>query len=604
MTTGTTTRLKRSEVPTEQTWDLTDLFTTHKNWETELDAVQQDVTNVTAYKGKLGENAATLLSCLETLEAYQQRVIRVATYASLRASADGSDPDNQRDAAKVSATMASIGTKLSFIQSELLTLSDETITQFLQDEPALKTYEKMLQDTLEKKPYTLAPEIEETLAALSEVHDAPYMIYGRTKSSDMQFDSITDKDGKEHPMSAALYEDRYELSADTETRRAAYKSFTNTLNQYKNTFAATYATEVTKQVTMSKLRSYDSVTGMLLQSQQVTKEMYHNQLDVIQNELAPHMQRYAKLMKDKLGLEELQYCDLKAPLDPEFTPVTTYEEATSTILEALEVMGPEYTEIMKKGIHDRWVDLADNVGKATGAFCSSPYGVHPYILVTWTDTMRGAFVLAHELGHAGHFYLAGKNQSLLNTRPSTYFVEAPSTINELLLANHLMNKTDDKRMKRWVITQLLGTYYHNFVTHLLEGEFQRRVYDLAEEGTPLTANVLTEQKRETLEKFWGDTVTFDEGAGLTWMRQPHYYMGLYPYTYSAGLTVSTAMAEKIQTEGQPAVDKWLDVLRAGGTLKPLDLIKQAGVDMSKPDAIKKAVAFVGSLVDQLEESYK
>lgn len=300
----------------------------------------------------------------------------------------------------------------------------------------------------------------------------------------------------------------------------------------------------------------------------------------------------------------MQYCDLKAPLDPEFNPKTTYEDAAATIIEALQVMGPEYTAIMKEGISNRWIDRSDNAGKANGAFCSSPYGVHPYILITWTDTMRGAFVLAHELGHAGHFYLAGKNQSLVNTRPSTYFIEAPSTLNELLLAEHLMKNNDDKRMKRWVITQLLGTYYHNFVTHLLEGEYQRRVYTLAEQGVPLTANVLCKEKKETLEAFWGKEVVFDEGAGLTWMRQPHYYMGLYPYTYSAGLTVSTAVAEKIKTEGKPAIDSWLDVLRAGGTKKPLELIKQAGVDMSNPDAIHVAVNYVGSLVDELEKTYE
>ncbi|MUK90103.1 oligoendopeptidase F [Ornithinibacillus sp. L9] len=604
MTTTKATRLQRSEVPESQTWDLTDLFPSDEAWEKELKAVQADVTEVTQYKGKLVNDSTTLLNGLTALENYRKRIIRVATYASLRSNADGSDPNNQRDSAKVSSAMASIGAKLSFVQSELLTLSEEQVESFLQEEEGLVTYKKMLADTLEEKPYTLSPEIEETLAALSEVHGAPYMIYGRSKSADMIFDSIKDDDGNELPMSAALYEDRYELETNTRIRRDAYKSFTKTLNQYKNTFAATYATEVTKQVTMSRLRNYDSVTDMLLASQQVTKEMYHNQLDVIQEELAPHMRRYAKLKKEKLGLDALHYEDLKAPLDPEFNPKTTYEEAKSVILEALEVMGPEYSEIMQKGLNDRWVDLADNVGKQTGAFCSSPYGVHPYILITWTDTMRGAFVLAHELGHAGHFYLAGKYQSLVNTRPSTYFVEAPSTINELLLANHLLSKTEDKRMKRWVITQLLGTYYHNFVTHLLEGEYQRRVYDLAEGGTPLTASVLTQQKQEALENFWGDAVKFDEDAGLTWMRQPHYYMGLYPYTYSAGLTVSTAVAQKIQSEGKSAADNWLEVLKAGGTLKPLDLIKKAGVDMSKPDAIKEAVAFVGSLVDELEKSYE
>jgi oligoendopeptidase F len=604
MTTATSKRLLRAEVPEDQKWDLTDLFSSAEAWEKELQAVQADITEVTQFKGKLGTDAKTLLSCLNKLENYQERLVRVGTYASLKSSADGSDPENQRDAAKVSSAMASISAKLSFVKSELLTLSDGQIEQFLEEEKELQTYKKMLEDILEEKPHTLAPEIEETLAALSEVHGAPYMLYNRSKASDMVFDSIYDEDGNELPMSAALYEDRYELETNTKLRREAYESFTKTLSQYQNTFAANYSTEITRQVTMSKLRNYKSVTDMLLSPQQVTSEMYENQLKVIQEELAPHMRRYAKLKKEKLGLDELRYCDLKAPLDPEFNPKTTYEEAKTIILDALKVMGPEYLEIMEKGLNNRWVDLSDNVGKSTGAFCSSPYGVHPYILITWTDTMRGAFVLAHELGHAGHFYLAGKNQSLVNTRPSTYFVEAPSTMNELLLANHLMNGTDDKRMKRWVITQLLGTYYHNFVTHLLEGEYQRRVYELAEAGTPLTATVLNQQKREAIENFWGDSVSFDDGAGLTWMRQPHYYMGLYPYTYSAGLTVSTAVAKRIQEEGQPVVDSWLNVLRAGGTLKPLDLIKQAGVDMSKPDAIREAVAFVGSLVDQLEESYE
>lgn len=596
-------RLIRAEVPKEQTWDLTDLFPSEQDWENELLAVQEDLKNISTFKNKLTSNPTTLLNALKAIDTFENRLIKMATYASLKLNTDGSDASNQRDAAKVSAVTAEISAELSFIESELLLLSADTIKQFLDEEQELKVYEKMLTDILEKKPFTLAPEIEKTLAALSEVHEAPYMIYGRSKSSDMTFEPIIDQDGNELPMSFALYEDRYEISPDTDIRRKANRSFVKTLQQYQNTYAATYATEVSKQVTMARLRNYDSVTDMLLQPQQVTKEMYHNQLDVIQKELAPHMRKYAELKKKQLGLDELKFCDLQAPLDPTFNPKTTYEEARAIILEALEVMGPEYQDAMERAFKERWIDYADNVGKATGAFCSSPYGVHPYILITWTDTMRGAFVLAHELGHAGHFYLAGKNQALVNTRPSMYFIEAPSTMNELLLAEHLLQKTDDQRMKRWVIDQLLGTYYHNFVTHLLEGEYQRRVYELAEAGTPLTAAVLSDQKRQTLENFWGDTVIIDEGASLTWMRQPHYYMGLYPYTYSAGLTVSTAVAQKIKQEGKTVIDSWLNVLKAGGTMKPLDLIKQVGIDMSKPDAIQDAVAYVGSLIDQLEKSF-
>lgn len=597
-------RQYRKDVPVEQTWDLTDLFPDKESWEKALQSAVQEAEQITAFKGRLSESAKTLSKALKTTEAYQQKVIHVAVYANLLISADGSDPSNQSAAAKSGAALAEISSKLSFFESELLKLTSSDIEQFIKDEPELETYRKYLFDILEKKEHILSPELEEAFSALGEVLDAPHNIFSRSKQSDMQFETIVDGQENTQPMSEPLYEESYEYSEDTVLRRNAYASYVNTFEQYKNTYAATYQTEITKQVQLSKLRKYDSVTDMLLAPQQVTTEMYHNQLDVIQEKLAPHMRKYAKLLKEKLGLEELRFCDLKAPLDPSFNPSTSYEDASETILTALDVMGPEYLEGMKKALSNRWVDRAQNVGKANGAFCSSPYGAHPYILVTWADKMRNAFILAHELGHAGHFYLAGKYQSLFNTRPSTYFIEAPSTLNELLLADHLMKTyKDDPRMKRWVITQLLGTYYHNFITHLLEGAFQRKVYALAEAGTPLTADVLCREKRNVLESFWGDTVTFDEGAGLTWMRQQHYYMGLYPYTYSAGLTVSTTVAKRIREEGQPAVDDWLNVLKSGGTKKPLDLIKDAGIDMSDPENIEIAVNYVGSLIDELVESY-
>lgn len=259
---------------------------------------------------------------------------------------------------------------------------------------------------------------------------------------------------------------------------------------------------------------------------------------------------------------------------------------------------------MQDAIQNRWIDYADNVGKSTGAFCSSIYDTHSYILMTWTGSMRGAFTLAHELGHAGHFMLAHKHQRISNTRPSLYFIEAPSTMNEMLLADHLFRQSNDPRMRRWIITQLLNTYYHNFVTHLLEGEMQRRVYELASQGEPLTADLLSQLKGQVQSDFWGDAVVMDPGSELTWMRQPHYYMSLYPYTYSAGLTASTAAAKRIREEGQPAVERWLTALKAGGSLPPLELMKLAGVDMSDTTTIREAVGYVGELVDELISLYE
>ncbi|MBF7151931.1 oligoendopeptidase F [Bacillus albus] len=594
----------RAEVPTELTWDLSHLYESDKEWETALRVLTDDIKKLDIFKGQLHTSPTTLLHCLLLEEELLMKLTKLYSYANLKESTDRTNPIVQANSSKIAALWTKVHTALSFIHNEILSFDEGTIEKYLTEETKLEPFRKSLLDILQKRQHTLSPETEEALAALGEVHSSPYKIYGMTKLADMDFTSIQDEQGNELPVSFALFESKYEFSPNVDIRRKAYSSFVSTLKRYKNTVATTYATEVKKQVTLSRLRKFESVTHMLLEPQKVPLEMYNNQLDIIYKELAPHMRRFADLKKKVLGLDQMLFCDLHAPLDPEFNPAITYEEAGKLIQDSLQVLGDEYSSIIEKGFKERWVDLADNVGKSTGAFCSSPYGSHPYILITWQNTMRGCFTLAHEFGHAGHFYLANKNQRIMNVRPSMYFVEAPSTMNELLLAQHLLATNDDKRMRRWVILQLLGTYYHNFVTHLLEGEYQRRVYTLAEEGGALTATTLTEIKTNVLSTFWGNSVEIDEGAGLTWMRQPHYYMGLYSYTYSAGLTASTAVAQMIKEEGQPAVDRWLDVLRAGGTMKPLELMKHAGVDMSKPDAIRRAVSYVGSLIDELERSYQ
>lgn len=597
------TRLMRAEVPVEQTWQLDDLFPTREAWEAEGKALQGEIGRITAFKGCLHEGAATLLACLTVYEQVLERGYRWYAYAALRSAEDGSDPENQAAMSQAYAMFAEFTAATTFIKSEVLALPDGTVQGWMAANGDLAAYRPYLEQMLIEKPHLLHPETEEALAALGEVTSAPEMIYDRAKSSDMQFKPIMGPDGKEIPVSLALYEDELEISEHVEIRRKAYASFIEGLSAYKNTLAATFATEVKKNVVLARLRRYESARHMLLAPHRIDHAVYHNLLDVIQEDLAPHMRRYARLRKRVLGLDKLLYCDIEAPLDPSFKPEISFEGAVQLVLDSLRVLGPEYSELMQRAVRERWVDWCDNVGKQSGAFCYSPFGAHSYILMTWTGQMRGAFTLAHELGHAGHFELANRYQKLLNVEPALFFVEAPSTMNELLLAEHILSQTSDVRMRRWVIMQLLMTYHHNFVRHLLEGELQRRIYDLAEKGTPITAVTLSETKGAILERFWGGEVEIDEGARLTWMRQPHYYMGLYPYTYSAGLTASTAVARLIKEEGQPAVDRWLEVLKAGGTLTPMELMARAGVDMTRPDPIRKAVAYVGSLIDELERSF-
>ena len=597
-------RLTRPEVPAHLTWNLNDLFPTNEVWEKELEKISADIPQVTKFKGRLAEGPLVLLECLESVEAFQKRFIKVMAYAHLQQAGDGTSPVNQVAMGRAASLGARVQAETSFIRSEALSLPDGTLEGYLRDEPALKDFERMLIKMIEEKPFMLQPETEMALASLGEVLNSPSLIYNRSKSTDMDFEAILDKDGNSHPMSFSLYEETYEKSPDVVLRRNAFDSFTKGLKAYQNTYGAAWGTEVKKHVVIARLRGHQSATHMLLQNQEVTLEAYHNLHDIILKELAPHMRRYAKLRKEVLGLDKLLYCDIEAPLDPDFDPPTTFDSASETILKGLSVLGEEYTEIMAEGLKNRWIDLADNVGKSTGAFCMSVPEVHPYILVTWTDSMRNVLILAHELGHAGHGVLSQRYQRLSNTRGSLFFVEAPSIINELLVGNYIGSQTTDPRMLRWLNMNFLMTYHHNFVRHLIEGELQRRIFVMAEKGQPITAATLSKVQGEILEEFWGGEVEIDDGARLTWMRQPHYYMGLYPYSYSAGLTVGTAVAKAIQEEGQPVVDKWLEVLKAGGTKSPVELAKMAGVDMTEPAAIRRAVDYVGTLVDNVVEGFQ
>ena len=596
--------LTRSEVAVETTWNLADLFATRDAWLAELAAVERSLETVVRHQGRLAAGPAVLLACLDARDALLARLDRVSAFAGLREAEDGSNAAHQADLSNAAALGARVHAAVKFVDSEILALPAGTLAAYLRDEPALGVYRPTLDELAALKPHMLSPETERVLASLGEVLDAPHTIYSRAKTGDLHFAPFVDAAGNWHQNSFNLYQSSHESAADTSVRRGAWASFCAGLAPYQHTMGGTFATEVAKNIVLARARGHESTERFLLHSHKISFELYTNVLDILQAEVAPHMRRYARLRRRVLGLDKLLYCDIKAPLDPGYEPATTFEETAALLEDALALLGAEYVGLVRSAFGQRWIDRASNVGKASGAFCATPYGVHSFILMTWADSMRDAFTLAHELGHAGHFMLAGQHQRRANTDPAMPFVEAPSIMNEMLLSRHLLAHSPEPRMRRWVLTQVLGTYHHNFVTHLLEAELQRQVYRLAESGKPVTAALLNERKRAILKGYWGDTVEIDDGAAMTWMRQPHYYLGLYPYTYSVGLVAATALAEKASRDGTAVLAQWLDVLRAGGTLPPLELMRRVGVDLSSPQPIRDAATYVGHLIDELEDSFR
>lgn len=587
---------KRADVNINETWDLAHIFATEEAYTQALHDIEQQVEQFADTWLDKFSTAEQVVAMLRDYEKLQQAFVPVYSYAQLAESVDGTDEQAQMRISKLSNVFAQIGKELAFVDSQLSLLDIEVLATAIELEPQ---YAHHLSEVIRRIPNQLHPEVERALAALSSTFQAPYDLYNMMKAVDIKFPDFTVA-GEAYPISYVTFEGVWDSHPDTDKRRAAFAAFNDKLKDYAFTTGKAYDTQVQKEKTIASLRGFDSVIDYLLFEQNVDRDMYNRQIDVIMEELAPHMRKYAKLVQKVNGLDKMTFADLKAPIDASYEPQVTIEESKNYIFDALSVMGEDYLTLMKRSYDERWTDFAQNIGKATGAFCSTPYGIHPYILISWTGSMEDVFVLAHELGHAGHFYLTHENQNIFNSEPSLYFIEAPSTTNEMLMANHLLKSSQDPKFKRWVIASIVSrTYYHNFVTHLLEAAYQREVYAIIDEGGSVNASVLTKLKREVLEKFWGEAVEIDDEAALTWMRQPHYYMGLYPYTYSAGLTVATAVAQRIKNEGQVAVDDWLNVLKTGGTKSPKELAQMAGVDISTDAPLRETIAFIGSLIDEL-----
>ncbi len=590
---------KRSEVPEKLKWDTSLIFKTKEDMLAELERIKklsQDIEK--KYKGKL-INGKIINECFAEYEDFYIGLDLISNYVSLNVSVDYTDAENRKLESIVTSDYMKELSRLSFIESELADAPEEVLKEAIESATTAKTY---LEDILRDKPHRLGAETEATLVSLGEVFNAPYSMYEQTKLADMAFPDF-EVNGKSYPLGYSLFEDNYEYEKDTEVRRAAFKAFSSKLRDYMYTTAAEYGAHVRREKIMADIRHFDSVIDSLLFGQKVTRDMYNRQIDLIMEKLAPHMRKYARLLKKANNLDKMTYADLKIALDPDYDPKVTIEKSKEYILDGLSIMGPEYQEMLETAYRDRWVDFAQNVGKSTGGFCASPYRKGSFILLSWNERMSDVFTLAHELGHAGHFYACSKAQGYFDNMVSNYVVEAPSTINELLMAEYLKEKnTDDKRFRRWVLSaQISNTYYHNFVTHLLEAAYQREVYNLADKGEAVPAETLNEIYKGVLQKFWGDEVELTEGCELTWMRQPHYYMGLYSYSYSASLTIATQVMKRIRREGAAAVEDWKKTLAAGSSVDPIGFAKMAGVDVTTDAALLDTIEYIGSIIDEIEE---
>ena len=584
----------RSEFPENELWDLTALYQDQEDFLRAIEKAREDIQKfVRDYQGKLSTFEDFERAFAELEQIYIQ-ISHIGNYGFMPQTTDFGDESFAQIAQAAMEFETESNVALSFFDDALVG-ADEAVLEKLGQEPNLTS---AIRQAKIKKAHYLGADVEKALTNLGEVFYSPQDIYTKMRAGDFAMADF-EVDGKVYKNSFVTYENFYQNHENAEIREKSFRSFSEGLRQHQNTAAAAYLAQVKSEKLLADMKGYDSVFDYLLAEQEVDRSMFDRQIDLIMSEFAPVAQKYLKHVAKVNGLEKMTFADWKLDLDSELNPEVSIDEAYDLVMKSVEPLGQEYCQEVARYKEERWVDFAANAGKDSGGYAADPYRVHPYVLMSWTGRMSDVYTLIHEIGHSGQFIFSDNHQSYFNAHMSTYYVEAPSTFNELLLSDYLERQFDNPRQKRFALAhRLTDTYFHNFITHLLEAAFQRKVYTLIEEGGTFGASKLNAIMKEVLTDFWGDAVEIDDDAALTWMRQAHYYMGLYSYTYSAGLVISTAGYLHLKNDENGARD-WLELLKSGGSKTPLESAMIIGADISTDKPLRDTIQFLSDTVDQI-----
>lgn len=584
----------RSEFPENELWDLTALYQDQEDFLRAIEKAREDIQKfVRDYQGKLSTFEDFERAFAELEQIYIQ-ISHIGNYGFMPQTTDFGDESFAQIAQAAMEFETEANIALSFFDDALVG-ADKAVLEKLGQEPHLTS---AIRQAKIKKAHYLGADVEKALTNLGEVFYSPQDIYTKMRAGDFAMADF-EVDGKVYKNSFVTYENFYQNHENAEIREKAFRSFSEGLRQHQNTAAAAYLAQVKSEKLLADMKGYDSVFDYLLAEQEVDRSMFDRQIDLIMSEFAPVAQKYLKHVAKVNGLEKMTFADWKLDLDSELNPEVSIDDAYDLVMKSVEPLGQEYCQEVARYKEERWVDFAANAGKDSGGYAADPYRVHPYVLMSWTGRMSDVYTLIHEIGHSGQFIFSDNHQSYFNAHMSTYYVEAPSTFNELLLSDYLERQFDNPRQKRFALAhRLTDTYFHNFITHLLEAAFQRKVYTLIEEGGTFGASKLNAIMKEVLTEFWGDAVEIDDDAALTWMRQAHYYMGLYSYTYSAGLVISTAGYLHLKNDENGARD-WLELLKSGGSKTPLESAMIIGADISADKPLRDTIQFLSDTVDQI-----
>ena len=587
----------REEIPLKDRWATEDMYPSDEAWEQELATLQEDQKTLGAFAGTLGEGGEKLFAYLSNMERVNSKLRLLANYCMRKADEDTRNPVYQAMRGKFMAASVALQTANSFMTPEVMDIPEQTLNRFFDECPELERYRRFLNNLRRRKAHTLSAAEEKLLASAEEMADAPNTVYGAFADADITFPDAVDAEGERHPLSQGTFVS-LEESPDRELRKSAYENLYHTLDGFRNTAAAILNAQNKQLKFFAEARKYDSAFEASLDASQVPTSVYLNLIEAVHRNL-DKMHRYIRLRKKLLGVEELHFYDIYTPLLSDVDKHIPFEEAKQTVYDGLAPLGEDYRKILKEGFDSRWIDVYQNVGKRSGAY-SAGASVHPYVLLNYTGTLDSQFTLAHEMGHALHSYLSNKHQNPVDAGYVIFVAEVASTCNEALLMEYLLGKTTDKKERAYLINHFLDQFRGTLYRQTLFAEFELNIGRMAAQGKTLTAEVLCKEYRRLNEMYYGPDIVVDDEIAMEWARIPHFYLDYYVFQYATGYSAAIALSRRILAEGESAVKDYLGFLSGGCSKTPIELLKGAGVDMTGPEPVEKALELFGTLLDEME----
>ncbi len=588
----------RSEIPVEETWRLEDIFPTDDAWEQEFQQVKAMIPKLGEYKGRLGESPEVLYEALQYQDEVSMRLGKLYTYAHMRYDQDTTNSFYQGLNDRVKGLYSEASSAMAFIVPELLSIDEAVLRSFLEQYEPLRLYAHALDEVTRQRPHVLSAEEEALLAQAAEVMQATSNTFSALNNADLTFPAIMDENGDEVEVTHGRFI-RFLESTDRRVRRDAFHAVYHTYEKFQNTFASTLAGTVKKHNFFARVRRYESARQAALDANNIPESVYDNLIATVHEHL-PLLHRYVRLRKQVLGLDELHMYDLYTPLVQDVKMDVTYEEAKQYMLDGLAPLGEEYVAIVKEGLDNRWVDVRENKGKRSGAYSSGAYGTHPYILLNWQDNVHNLFTLVHEFGHSVHSYYTRKTQPYPYAHYSIFVAEVASTCNEALLNDYLLRTIDDEKKRLYLLNHYLEGFRGTVFRQTMFAEFEHLIHLKAQQGEALTAETLTSLYYDLNKKYFGDEIVVDQEIGLEWSRIPHFYYNYYVYQYATGFSAATALSKQILEEGEPAVKRYIDFLKAGSSDYPIEVLKKAGVDMTSAEPIRQACQVFAEKLEEME----